>query len=343
MLVVSPSGNFYGSEQVLYDYLKYTNCKFDVAVPARSRFYEILRELNYQIIEFHSVTILYLKVFFWLLFQRYGAVYINEAGHSRYILLLARLFPKLRFVVHVRINEDAIGERLKGTGYPNLILVSISDYISSQLKERSTIVYDLFDFPDNFPTRHFFDQGKVRIALIGRLSISKGFRELVLLARALESRAMFQSFVLNIYGDVMNEVKDDEGYEYLRNTTGIVFHGFVPKKEIYDNSDIILHLSKTEPLGRIYFEAISAGLPLVGFNSGGIGEIASKCGLEVFLVDPGPDESQMLIDKLEWVWANKDTWLPNVEKGLLRMKQTYSRKTYVSAMDTLLLGLRIDK
>jgi len=38
----------------------------------------------------------------------------------------------------------------------------------------------------------------------------------------------------------------------------------------------VVHFNSNEPLGRIFFESLDYGIPFVGINSGGIGEIAAS-------------------------------------------------------------------
>lgn len=52
----------------------------------------------------------------------------------------------------------------------------------------------------------------------------------------------------------------------------------------------MLHLNKIEPLGRIFLEAIDYGLPLLGFASGGIGEIADCLELRDLMVKSNDSE-----------------------------------------------------
>ena len=337
-LIVSPSGNFYGSEQVLCDYLDHTMNRFDVAVPNGSVFHSKLIGLPHHIIPFKSTKLLYLKVFFWLLSGKYEKIYINEAGHSRYVHLLALLFKKAKFVIHVRILEDTLPGRWTGLRKQNTVLISISDFIQERLEHPSKLIYDLYDFPDRISGKLRAGSGALNVAIIGRVTYSKGFRELVELVKELERQQKLSDFTINLYGDIIDDVKGDEGMAYLQSKSEIIFRGFVAKEEIYRQSDIVLHLSKTEPLGRIYFEAISAGIPLVGYNSGGIGEIGVKTGLQEFLVSPGPDETKALIEKMEWIKGHGFQLRPKLMNAMEDMKIIYGKKAYTRALDNILIG-----
>jgi glycosyltransferase involved in cell wall biosynthesis len=335
-LLVSPSGNFYGSEQVLTDYLELTSKRFDVAVPKETKFHTKLLSLPHQVIPFSNLKVFYLKVFLWLLFGKYKNVYVNEAGHSRYIHMLATIFRKVRFVIHVRLLEDTMSRRWSRLQKRNTVLISISDYIQQNLEHPSELVYDLYNFPGNIVHKPASEIEITRVAVIGRISYSKGFRELVELVRELERQGKLSNFILNLYGDLIDEVKNDPGLGYLQSKSRVVFKGFVPNDVIYNHSDIVLHLSKTEPLGRIYFESISSGVPLIGFNTGGIGEIAIKTGLEEFVVDPGAEEARSLIEKMEWVRDHFHHVKPKMDNAMADMKIIFCRSAYTKALDDIL-------
>src|SRR5690349_42433 len=60
-----------------------------------------------------NIRMLYAKLFFLLLFRKYKSVYINEAGHVKYILIFAKWFSSIQFTVHVRVTEDTAENRWK--------------------------------------------------------------------------------------------------------------------------------------------------------------------------------------------------------------------------------------
>lgn len=343
VLIISPSGNYYGSEQVLDDYLKNTEHIYDVAVPDESRFRQILSESGsgHRIIPYNSTRLkaFYLKVSYLLLRSKYDVVYINEAGHSRFINLLASFFPSVKFIIHVRIVEDTNPSRWRSVSISNTVLISISDFISERLSLKSEKIYDLFDFPDfiDYQGSKIFDP--VNIAIIGRITHSKGFKELYGLVQRLEAVKKLGKFHFNLYGDIIDDVKDEPGLRELKENKSVNFLGFVNnKEEIYSNNKVILHLSKTEPLGRIFFEAISFGRPLIGYNSGGIGEIGKIAGLEDYLVVPDEMEYDNLIEKLEWaVNANVDH-KTRLQSAILKMKLEFGIEKYTEQLDSLLSG-----
>jgi hypothetical protein len=99
----------------------------------------------------------------------------------------------------------------------------------------------------------------------------------------------------------------------------------------------VIHFCEAEPLGRIFLEAIDFGLPLIGFNSAGIGEIGKLTGLDTLLVNLNDANiNAAFIQNLEKVKAN---WLQiAVEMETQRAKAEYyfNINSYTSKVDSLL-------
>ena len=112
-LMVSPSGSFYGSEQVLYSHLDYTKKSYTVFVPFGSFFQKKLkRQHKHDVCGFSNIKLLYIKIFLKLLFAGYKTLYLNEGGHIKYAKLIAKLLPFVNVVVHIRLVEDTGSNRL---------------------------------------------------------------------------------------------------------------------------------------------------------------------------------------------------------------------------------------
>lgn len=82
--------------------------------------------------------------------------------------------------------------------------------------------------------------------------------------------------------------------------------------------DMLLHFNKVEALGRIYLEAIEHGIPLVGFNVGGINELASMMGLENMMVD-----------------GNKSTWTEDMKQRVMSMCKLWDETSFCKAKEAL--------
>jgi glycosyltransferase involved in cell wall biosynthesis len=317
-LIISPSGNFYGSEQVLFDYLNNTQISLQLYLPKNSLFESKLNEIkqkNFIKKGFNNVKYLYLEVAFNLLFKKYKSVYLNEAGHIKYIKILARIFPNVCFVVHIRLVEDTFLTRLKSSS-ANIKYVAVSKYILDELPVNAKLIYDPFPFSESKFLRRE-NSVKFIIGVIGRISKSKGLDKLIELAKSLKDNPLFMDFEFHLYGD---QIFSQENIMYLNGIHSlkmIKLMGFVSDKiSIYKDIDAVLHLCDTEPLGRIFLESINFGVPLIGFKAGGIGEIGELTNAADFLV------------------AANDSWIPEIQKNLLLVKNN---------RDNLSKGMQVSK
>ena len=337
--IISPSGNFYGSERVLLDFLKNTTNQYSVYLPEKSVFLtEINRnQLLHKIKTFSSLPILYLELFFQLLSNKLTCIYANEGGHVRFIRLLARCFPKLKFIIHIRIIEDTYKNRLKNLP-DNITLIAISDFIVDKLHEYNHVVkiYDPYDYQmyilePNIHTNAF------DIGVIGRVTKTKGIENAYnffsFLDKSPKSDIVYQ---VNFYGtieeteDVKDFVSKMESFKNIK----IEFKGFIGNTlDIYSNTNCILHFNSVEPLGRIFFEAVNFKIPFIGFNTGGIGEIANELGMQKYVVSPVDNWEFEMHKILMSVIGNPSQTKANLIMAETKMKNIFNVKNYVNELE----------
>ena len=269
-IIISPSGKLYGSENVLFDYIKHSKLKFDlIFVPQSSPFQIRLEQNNFFTKGFKNEKWLYVKLLFILLTSKVKSVYCNEAGHIRYIYLLALFFPRVKFVVHVRILEDT--PRIKRSK-KNINFVAISDTIQNGMKSSNHLIYDGYHFSE-LKNWHLPSSTTLRVGIVGRITASKGI--------SLFTEAFFQNCGTHIefqfFGDIDSSHENTKIIKSLVNQKNVCFNGFInDKNKIYSSIDVLLHVNEHEPLGRIFFESLDFGIPFIGINKGGIAEIANK-------------------------------------------------------------------
>ena len=269
-IIISPSGNLYGSEQVLIDYLQSGNSKHKVYVPAKSLLFNFLSKINIKYSNYSNLWFLYLFVFIDLLFRSYSTVYLNEAGHSKYISYLAVIFKNKKFVIHIRLLEDCNSNRYPLGHLSNITFVTVSEFISNNFPYPSKVIHDGYNFTKNNNWVSEIDN-TIKIGIIGRITKSKGFDEFI----SLFNHISHLDVEFHFFGDVSSDVELISSMNDIQNAHKIMFHGFVESKDlIYSNINLVLHLNKQESLGRIFFEALDYGIPLIGFHKGGIGEIS---------------------------------------------------------------------
>lgn len=341
--IISPSGKFYGSEQVLFDFLTETKHCYEVYV-LPGAFYEILLKQQRHIIhKFNCVKKLYLNLVLLLLIGRFDGIYINEGGHIRYLNLLAKLFPHKKFFAHIRLIEDTTKSRLQGTP-ANVTLIAVSDYITDAVKKRNGLpavtVYDLYRSSSRIADIHkpLSDLSIINIGIVGRITDTKGIEYIEKFCDYAEYHSQGQ-IIFHFFGNIDKQSIKVSTFIVKANNYKIIkckFHGFVDDKNaIYRHIDILLHFNQYESLGRIAFEALDYGIPFIGFNRGGIGEITSHLGLSGFMINP--DNSNWSSQMLSNVFAVLETpaALHNYEHAKQKMQKIYSPQRYVSQIEQL--------
>ncbi|HEX2945057.1 MAG TPA: glycosyltransferase family 4 protein [Clostridia bacterium] len=124
------------------------------------------------------------------------------------------------------------------------------------------------------------------VLYVGRLSVKKGVHVLLkAMEKIMSSRKDVALVVVGSkwYG---NNEKDDYANSVLaaaKNLPGpVVLTGFVPPSEIpslYNIGDIFVCASQwNEPLARVHYEAMAAGLPIITTNRGGNAEVVEGYG-----------------------------------------------------------------
>lgn len=342
-LVISPSGNFYGSEQVLFDYLKSTEIGFKVLVPHRSMLHSILKKLqeHHEICSFKNVYFLYSKLFLELLFGRISALYSNEGGHINWLLILAKIFPKAIIVIHIRIVEDIA--RIPANLPSNIKIVTISNFMMELIDKRycPILIYDPFTFGENKIGVRTKGNKPLRIGIIGRISFSKGLNEIYKLVKTIDTGNELASKDVNFlfFGAESLDSKSQSMIKELKlfDNRLCEFLGFVKSDEIYPSVDIVLHLSKNEPLGRIFFEALDAEIPLIGFNSGGVGELGLITKLERNLVDSTSEQwIEQIIEKLKNIINDYNSSTKKVAEAKVLCQNLFSQKIYTSKLNKII-------
>ena len=333
-IIISPSGKFYGSEQVLIDYLNNTSLKYDLFIKGGDKLANHLQHLKISFTPFQNVPILYAKIAFKLFFSSIKIVYINEGGHIKYAVLLAKIFPKKKIVVHIRIVEDTYKNRFPNILPENINLIAISRFIYSALHFNALLLYDLYDFKENLNSvKPIQNDNTLNVAIIGRISYSKGIETIFQIAEKCQSLNIY----FHLYGLPSSEVVNADVYKKLIQLPNIKLKGFVEDKQIiYGNSDIVLHLAKDEPLGRIFLEAIDFGIPFIGINSGGIGEIASLLNAPALVVTNNANLVDNLITKILEVKQQKEDFQQIMFFAKQKAKTIFSVHNYVSTLNKLL-------
>lgn len=342
--IVSPSGKFYGSEQVLFDFLSTTQYKFDVYVP-EGAFYKKIKEQGIHILHlFSSVKKLYVYLAMKLLGGKLDGVYMNEGGHIKYLNLLASLFPNKSFYVHIRLLEDCSAARL-GKMHKNISYISISDYITKEVKQNTGIqcytMYDIYKPSSGIAGIKEFciENDIVRLGIVGRLTTTKGLYDILRFCNYCENNPTKVHLEFHFFGGIDNHISEVKDFVVKAETYKNInckFHGFVnDKKQIYQSIDALLHFNRVEALGRIVMEALDFGIPFFGFNTGGIGELAQQVGVTDYMIPYETGWEASFYQQINKLVEQPKRFINDYQKAKERMKMLCSPQIYTQKLEKI--------
>jgi glycosyltransferase involved in cell wall biosynthesis len=131
---------------------------------------------------------------------------------------------------------------------------------------------------------------EMRVAFVGRLDATKGLHVLIDAFRIITTL----NISLHVYGIVQSSANDEYRNKMLALSSGdrrITFHDPIPPSEVvarlrhYDLLAVPSQWMETGPM--VVLEAFAAGIPVLGWNLGGISEIV-RHRVDGLLIDPGP-------------------------------------------------------
>lgn len=328
--IISPSGNLYGSEQVLIEYLNATQKKCCVYVPDKSQLHSKLTTFRHKhsIRTFSKLYLLYSFMLFKLFFTK-SNLYINEGGHIRYIKILARLLVFRNFFVHIRLLEDCTSQKMNKLPR-NIQLITVSNFLRNKIhREDVRVIIDPYTLSTSRPTTINPSKNKVlKIGIIGRLTATKGLEELFPILDIFEKEKQISIKILFFGSYNCNDVWTKQFLLKIRKYTWVKheFLGFVSDRNtIYSNINLVLHLNKVEALGRIIFEAVDYEIPILTFHAGGCGELLNKLGLSNFLI------------------STKGTWAIEFHSKIVELSNSYPKNEILKAKEIINVGLNANQ
>ena len=140
---------------------------------------------------------------------------------------------------------------------------------------------------------------RMRIVSVGRMHHNKAFDVLMEASKHLIDKGY--ELDVRIIGDGGEREKLEAMRRELGLENTVSFLGSMSEDQIIDellSADVFSAVSRHEPLGVVYMEAMSLGVPTLGTTSGGVGEIIDS-GESGLLVEPGdPEELARVIESL---------------------------------------------
>lgn len=346
-IIISPSGNYYGSEQVLVDFLLSSSKNFIVYIPVNSRLaieiksLKLKHEIKYYTIK--SLKLFYIKIFLMILLKKVDKIYVNEGGHIKYIKLLAKFFPSAKFFVHIRIIEDTDIKRTGSILPTNIKFITVSNFMMEHLShiKNKVMIYDPYNFRHNQINFSTDVRSELRIGIVGRIVENKGLKDIISFINYLIETDSYQNYSFHFFGEVFPNNTTEELVSELKNIKNIkiTFHGFVSEKQtIYDGIDCLVHFNKFEPLGRIFFESLQYEKPLLGFNSGGIAELAKLNNMQDLLIEYDDENKwhKELLKKLEIVRTDYNKFQQRIREQLPATADLFSVQKYTTALESMI-------
>ena len=305
VLIVEPSGNLWGSERVLLDFLSVASkSSWEIAVccPPGTQIIEPLSQLPVKIFpNFRANLHLQkrrqrLQAMLGLLRAavsfRPSLIYVNQAGATRIALFVGRLL-RIPVITHVRLAEDVqyvLSLHADRKALPKVLCISqyIRDLFPDEGIVSSTqlvMLYDLYSLQSDSANITFnspIPDGEPIFSCVGRLAHIKGQDILlnaisVLNCAGVKAQAIFVGAAGpgDEFGCDLQRLSKDLAIEEQ-----VIWAGF--------QSEASSHLSKCvaqvcpsriEPLGRVVFEAWDAGtIPIAWAGSGGPAEVIRDSG-----------------------------------------------------------------
>lgn len=261
---------------------------------------------------------------------------IHVFNRPKWILELCEAFPKNKFslslhneMFHIKkiSKEDAV-KCIKRVEFINTVSKFIADTVQIPYpiaKNKLNVIYsgaDMNRFKPNWTQEGMANKKRLKekygiknhkvVLFVGRLSEKKGVDVLL---RAME-RVMNHNdkAALVIIGSKWFGANKQDKYtqtlsEIAKRLNGpVVFTGFLPPSEVYAHynmADIFVCPSQwNEPLARVHYEAMAAGIPIITTNRGGNAEVVR--GLENGFVVDDYSHSSAFASYIKYLLNNPD-------------------------------------
>jgi glycosyltransferase involved in cell wall biosynthesis len=188
---------------------------------------------------------------------------------------------------------------------PRLLTISVS------LIEQSSIAT-----PEAARARPY--DGELRVLSVGRIEREKNPLLLADVLARLSERG--RDWRLVVCGEGPMEGELAQRLEALGVSQRAELRGYVPidgeLPRLYRESHFLLHVSLTEGLPAVLFEAFAAGLPVVATAVGGVPDAAADAALLV-----PPDDAAAATDALERLASDESERVRLIEAGIARAKE----------------------
>jgi len=221
----------------------------------------------------------------------------------------------------------------------NTAFTAVSDYLYDELKSAGIPTNKIHKvhntvnpiFFEHRKTKNFYDyQRKLKLLSVGRLIPLKGHEYLIRALAEFKSKATADFELTIVYGggdELLKRLEDLVDDKDLGNN--VTFEKFVNFKEnpsYFAQFDLFLHPStydggirkRSEAFGVAVLEAISAGLPVISTNAGGLPEVLGTTATPHAKLVNHADSNSIAAGLIE-AWNNKNTFTDNLEYAKERL------------------------
>jgi glycosyltransferase involved in cell wall biosynthesis len=352
--VVEPSGLLYGSELALLEILEAldrSRFSAEVVLPAGSPFSERLRAVGVPCLELlrplaHRASglkklLTYCRLAEHWRRQRPDLIYVNQGGILRPIAAIAKRL-KMPILCQVQTLEDARWvSSLAGTHAQVSAFVCNSRFVAEHTKvpaKRLCLVYQGYKPKGLRQMRPHATRRPLEVGLLGRICESKGHYLVAEAARRLKAVGP-DDIHFRFIGDATTE-RERQRIHGLVESCGlqrmIEFRGY--RSDIgaeFEALDLLIVPSLAEPLGRVFFEAAEARLPVLVSNQGGLGEVASFFGAGAQFESGNVDD---FLQKLLQMAAEYETRWQEFNAAAERMLGQLKLAPYIKVIERILEG-----
>lgn len=279
---------------------------------------------------------------------------VHVFNRPRTVLSLMQVLPDTKFSLSLhnemfhqeKISQEDGARCIERVEFINTVSKFIADRVKSRFPSaegKLNVVYSGANVTDYKPgwsaegalnklqlKRKYGLEDKKVVLFVGRLSQKKGVH--ILLNAMKKVMETDPGTALVIIGSKWYGKNDSDDYtksimNLSKSLTGpIVFTGFVPPKsipELFNLGDVFVCASQwSEPLARVHFEAMAAGLPIITTDRGGNAEVVDGYGNGLVIEEY--KDCNVMADKISFLLKNPQKALDMGKKGRILVEQKFN-------------------
>lgn len=213
-------------------------------------------------------------------------IHAQDADTGAYIARVLSKKYDIPYIVTLRsinrVSDDNVKVNLKNA--KSLIAIS-----TKQIQDAKKIVNKETTFVPHGVGNHFFNEVEKKVSTPLKLITVSRLLKLKNIDLVIKSLKSFQGdFIYDIYGEGPEKEDLSLLIEKMKLDEKVKIKGFIPNEDlpnIFQDYHLFVMPSFPETLGRVYFEAMASGLPVVATKNTGIDGLIID-GKEGFLLNP---------------------------------------------------------